>query len=245
MKKRKGLLVRVGIDKSFGGYNAPINPITNDYLYMPIPQGRSNFREGMLTSYDHLTSVFSKWMIQNHADLQFPKHLLGVATHLDPDFEHLTYGDQNTGRGLRVGKLNPGDFLVFFASFNPIAGCEHKLVYALFGLMVVDKVIRADEVSQGKLNTNAHTRIQEINSDHWVVVAEKETSGRFDLAIPIGEYRNRAYRVRKDLLGEWGGLGVNDGYIQRSVCPPWYEDAGKFWRWLDSQSITKKINNWE
>ena len=245
MQKRKGLLVRVGIDKSFGRYNAPINPLTNDYLYMPIPQGNSNFQEGMLTSYDHLTSVFSNWMTKNQADFKFPNHLLGVSTHLDPDFEHLTYGDQNTGRGLRVGELNPGDFLAFFASFNPITSCGHKLVYALFGLMVVDKVLRADEVSQGNLNTNAHTRIQEINSDHWVIIAEKGPSGRFDQAIPIGEYRNRAYRVRNDLLEKWGGLGIKDGYIQRSVCPPWFDDAGKFLRWLDAQSMTMKCNNWE
>ena len=36
----------------------------------------------------------------------------------------------------------------------------------------------------------------------------------------LGEWRDRAYRVRKDLLKTWGGLSVNDGYIQRSAVPP-------------------------
>ncbi len=34
MNKNKGLLMRVGIDQEYGHYNAPINPETNDYLYM-------------------------------------------------------------------------------------------------------------------------------------------------------------------------------------------------------------------
>jgi len=240
----KGLLVRVGIDTTFGNYNAPINTVTNDYLYMPIPQGHSSYRDGMLTTYNDLIEPFSKWAHRNQADLKFPKHLLGVSTHLDPDFQHLTYGDQSTGRGLRVGDLNSGDYLAFFESFRPIASCEHNLVYALFGLLIVDKVLRADEMDETNFDTNAHTRVQQINGDHLIVFANKELSGRFDRAIPIGEYRAGAYRVRHDLLHEWGGLEIKDGFIQRSVCPPWLSNPVNFLQWLETHDITKNSNNW-
>jgi len=50
MNDRKGLLMRVGIDQTYGKYNAPINPITNDYIYMPISQENHDFKLGMQTT---------------------------------------------------------------------------------------------------------------------------------------------------------------------------------------------------
>jgi hypothetical protein len=55
-------------------------------------------------------------------------------------------------------------------------------------------------------------------------------------AIPIGEYRDRAYRVRRDLLDAWGGLSVSDGYIQRSAVPPLFREPAKFLHWLWRQN---------
>jgi hypothetical protein len=53
-----------------------------------------------------------------------------------------------------------------------------------------------------------------------VVRAKPGVSGRFDLCIPISKWRDGAYRVQKRLLHEWGGLSVNDGFIQRSASFP-------------------------
>jgi hypothetical protein len=60
-------------------------------------------------------------------------------------------------------------------------------------------------------------------------------SGRIRRCLPIGELRNRAYRVRHDLLEAWGGLDIQDGYIQRSVRLPAFLDAGTFYRWFLKQ----------
>ncbi len=92
----KGLLLRVGIDQTFGQYNAPINPLTNDYLYMPIPQGQGKddpqqtFRQGMQTTYAQMDTHFSKFAERNAIQLAFPEHLRSIGCHLDPDFENLT-----------------------------------------------------------------------------------------------------------------------------------------------------------
>jgi hypothetical protein len=53
--------------------------------------------------------------------------------------------------------------------------------------------------------------------------------------LPIGEYRNGAYRVRASLLEDWGGLNVKDGYLQRSARLPRFLDTPKFLRWLKDQ----------
>lgn len=114
MEDKKGLLMRVGIDQTYGKYNAPINPKTNDYLYLPIPQDRSDFISGMETTYDSFIPYFDYWCRSNETTIKFPNYLRTKGCHLDPDFFYATYGDQATGRGARVSTLKPGDFLAFF-----------------------------------------------------------------------------------------------------------------------------------
>jgi hypothetical protein len=62
--------------------------------------------------------------------------------------------------------------------------------------------------------------------------------------LPIGEWRDRAYRVRRALIDEWGGLSVKDGYLQRSARLPRMIDPTRFQRWLESQKpILFQANN--
>jgi len=246
MNDRKGLLMRVGIDQTYVKYNAPINQSTNDYIYMPIPQGKDDFKSGMRTSYDDLLPHFESWRQKNGTDIQFPQHLKNhMSCHLDPDFDFSTYGDQATGRGLRVGDLNEGDFIAFFASFKPITKCDHNLIYALCGIMVVDKVLRVADIHENEFHKNTHTRVKKKNPDHWVVFANPSLSGKFSNAIPIGEFRNGAYRVKKEILDTWGDIDVKDGFIQRSVCPPWFTKPEQFLKWLDSQQVKLINSNWK
>jgi hypothetical protein len=65
-----------------------------------------------------------------------------------------------------------------------------------------------------------------------VVRAKPGVSGRLRRCIPIGEFRDRAYRVRRHLLDGWGGLDIRDGYIHRSVRLPAFHDAARFYRWF-------------
>lgn len=236
--------MRVGIDQTFGQYNAPFNPDTNDYLYMPIPEDRHAFKVGMQTTYADIAPHFDEWAAKNKCKTEFPVHLQSRKCHLDPDFDSLTYGDQGSGRGNRVRQMVRGDFLAFFASFKPIRPCAHKLIYALFGIMVVDKVVRVGDLSDADLSRNAHSRIVDANPEHLVVMAQPELSGRLEKAMPIGELRNGAYRVTDAILAEWGGLNVKDGFIQRSVCPPWFSNAPQFTSWLQNKQPSLIRNNY-
>lgn len=242
MSNIKGLLLRVGIDQTYGAYNAPINPLTNDYMYMPIPQGDKLFKPGMRTSYDDLRPSFHDWCQRNTASLVFKQELEGKSTHLDPDFYYLTYGDP----ARQVTNLTKGDFIAFFASFKPIFKCDNNLVYALFGIMFVDSILKVSNVSKAELNKNAHTRLMDSDdiNNHLVVFADPCTSGRFRQAIPIGEFRSGSYRVTNTVLDQWGNIDVKDGFIQRSVRPPWFLKPDQFIQWLALQKIQLINNNW-
>lgn len=236
--------MRVGIDKTFGQYNAPINPGTNDYLYLPIPESKHVFQAGMQTSYGSIVPSFDAWCERNGSNEQFPQHLMNRNCHLDPDFSCLTYGDQGTGRGNRVRQLDRGDFIAFFASFKPITPSPHKLIYALFGIITVDRIVKVENLPTEQRHLNAHSRIVDMNGDHLVVFGQPNRSGRFAKAIPIGENRDGAYRVTQETLDAWGGLGVKNGFIQRSVCPPWFVDPNRFMVWIDSNHHSLIAANW-
>lgn len=62
-----------------------------------------------------------------------------------------------------------------------------------------------------------------------VVRARRKVSGRLERCIAIGDYRARAYRVWPKLLEAWGGLSVNNGYLQRSARLPEFSQAGRFY----------------
>jgi hypothetical protein len=157
--------------------------------------------------------------------------------HLDPDFECLTYGDTSPAKSNALAQLKDGDLLVFYGGLKPIYHpCDQPLIYALMGMFVVQNVVSAASVAPAHWYENAHVRRKAKPKATEVVVRGKpDLSGRFDRCIPIGEWRDGAYRVQQDLLDAWGGLSVNDGFIQRNVQPR-LKDPDKFLAWLQKQS---------
>ena len=85
---------------------------------------------------------------------------------------------------------------------------------------------------------NAHVRKVKRSETDIVVRAKPVMSGRFEKCIPIGELRDGAYRVRRDILSAWGGLSVKNGFIQRSAVPPSFTRPEQFLAWLKKQQIT-------
>lgn len=200
---------------------------SGEFAYVTITDSKP-LRDGMARRYDEFIPVVERF------GEQLPSELLGTPTHLDPDFDQLTYGDQGQ-RGKRIASLlSAGDLLAFFAALRPVDGPPRPLTYALIGLYVVEEIIPAKSVPESRWAENAHTRREPGDGD-IVVRAKPGVSGRLRRLIPIGELRDRVYRVRKDLLDAWGGLDIKDGYIHRSVRLPAFQDAAKFYRWFIAQ----------
>jgi len=237
----KGLLVRVAVDQAYGEWNGPVDPDTGRFVYVPIPEGLgTRFHEGLRRPFAEvipsLKFFASDYGLDLEADLRFPSELRHRSMHLDPDFDHLTYGD-GMPRGSGLADMTDGDMVAFFGGFRPIRPCAHKLVYALLGLYVVEEVVVLKDVPKTRWGENAHTRKVKQGPNDVIVRAKPGVSGRLDRCVPIGEWRSRAYRVREDLLDEWGGLSVKDGYVQRSAVPPRFLDPKRFYRWFLEQGV--------
>ena len=245
-----GLLVRVGIDGSedFGSWNAPVNPDFS-FVYVPIPEDREQ-RSGMETPYTAVEPTLTA------TGKQLPPHLRGQNMHLSPDFEHLTYGDYDN-RGKCIGKLKPGDFIVFYAGLkptSPIPGNHDRLIYALIGQMFVKEMVAFGEVTKDRYHENAKTRCEGYRGyrDNFILRAEPKRSGRYSRCIHFGHFRDGLYRAWPELVDRWGGLlrpngkPVRGGAIQRSGWGlPSFGRTDEFLKWLAGQDTGKLLHsNW-
>ena len=230
------LLVRVGADRGIGGgsWNGPVETQSGKFAYVAIPETR-NVHMGMEKTYSSLLPVLSTF------GMRLPPHLSAQQMHLDPDFEHLTYGDQGE-RARQLRDIFSGDLIVFYASLFDGGA---RLVYAIIGIFVVEDIILAADVPINSRHINAHSRrILPPGAKDLIVRGRPGSSGRLERCLPIGEWRDRAYRVRRDIIDEWGGLSVKDGYLQRSARLPRLIDPMRFQRWLESQKpILTETNN--
>lgn len=245
----KGLLVRVGIDQpsAYGGWNAPVNTQSGRYVYVPIRDFSYN-DSGYIAGGKHvygkevtatLAAFGSECGDTDNVCFRLPLRLHDEPMHLDPDFLSLTYGD-DAKRGRKLKEFKEDDFIAFYASLRPI--CGGQLVYALIGLFILSAPpIDVAHVPVSQRVFNAHTRWNTVKNGDFVVIGKPGQSGLFDRCVPIGEFRDRAYRVRNDLLTDWGGLGVKNGWIQRSANLPEFNSPNCFREWLDKQMEKESI----
>jgi hypothetical protein len=238
----RAVLVRIGVDQAYGKWNAPVDPASRQFVYLPIPESDGTvFHPNLERRYtDFLPGLES--FCANHSchlreNLQFPSPLLQRSVHLDPDFKQLTYGDDGARRGRVIKEMSNGDLIVFYAGLRPISPCEHKLIYAIVGLYVVDEVVCVNAVPPERWHQNAHTRKSKRGETDIIVRAKRGRSGRLERCIPIGGWRDGSYRVTPELLDAWGGLSVKNGFIQRSVVPPAFLNPQRFYAWFLSQEI--------
>jgi hypothetical protein len=232
----KGVLVRVGIDATSGGWDLPLDPCTGRFAYVPIPEGDEDLRPGLARTYAEVEPALDA------IGVPLPSRLKGRPMHLDPDFGMLTYGDVHP-RSIPLLDMKAGDFIAFYSSLRPVPPNPDGLVYALIGFYTVAEVVDAKGVPKGRWHENAHTRRRTQDRD-VIVRAAAGKSGRLDRAIPIGEWRDRSYRVTTPIIEAWGGLTVKDGYLQRSGRLPEFLKPERFLQWFQDQDVNMVAENW-
>jgi hypothetical protein len=231
----RALLVRVGADLSDGGgfWNGPVNSSTREFAYVAIPES-SRLHPGLQKPYSALTPTLALF------GSNLPKHLAGQTMHLDPDFSHLSYGDQGQRAVQIAAKLGQDDLLVFYAALRDVVP-QPRLFYAIIGIYVIDRIEPACLVPRSCWDENAHTRRVLLPSANDIVVSAKpKISGRLEKCIHIGSFRTAAtapdkrpcYRVDPATLAAWGGLSVSDGFLQRSARLPEFNNAPQFYTWF-------------
>lgn len=245
----RAILIRVGADKTAGGggWSAPVDAGSGRFVYIPIPERTTDFHLGCERRYDEVCDPLLDFLAEHRADGQYWRRRVhgkrGLPMHLDPDYEHLTYGDRGSVRGRDLRGFGRDDLMVFYSSFRPI-GSADRLVYAVVGVFVVDEVVKAPSVEHTRRHENAHTRKAQVSEDDIVVRARAGVSGRCERCIPIGEKRGTSnYFLRPDIERAWGGLMKSDGsprkssWLNMSGAMPLLGDPQGFAAWWAEQRV--------
>lgn len=250
----RAILVRVFVDSKFGGWNAPVDPATGEFVYVPIPDDHDvKWHPGCERRYSEVRPVVDAFLAKRNVapvgDFKMPRELDAFPMHLDPDFEHLTYGDVGDKRGAGLRTLRENDLVVFYAGLRSTRREDKRLVYGIVGLYVVHEVVSVHSVPVDRAHENAHTRTVLRGASDFVLRAKCGISGRCERCIPIGEFRPPSnYFVRSDLFERWGGFKTTageprNGYLTMSAVPPEFAAPERFLEWWREQEVGLVSNN--
>ncbi|MCA9282451.1 MAG: hypothetical protein H6812_00595 [Phycisphaeraceae bacterium] len=250
----RGMLIRVGADqtKAGGWWNAPVDASTGNFLYIPIPErDGTDCHPSFIRRYEEWYGPLKRFLRRSGTAGTYWQRKIGQrldkTMHLDPDFEHLTYGDMGARRGRQLAQFNRDDLLVFYSGLRSISDSD-SLVYAIIGVYIIDEIVIARSVSNARLHENAHSRRISPEADEIVIRARPGMSGRCSRCVPIGERRGSNYYLRPDIEQAWGGLMKKDGSprgpnVTRSGVPPLLASPHKFMEWWQRQGVLLVQNN--
>lgn len=245
----RAILIRIGADGTKGGgsWRAPVDPDSGRFVYVPIPENAVAFHPGCERTFDEVADPLMGFLAEHDAPDRYWRTRLGPKRgrpmHLDPDFEHLTYGDLGDNRGRDLRDFKRDDLVVFYSAFKSIRHAG-DLVYAMVGMYVVDEIVLAPSVEDARRGENAHTRKADRAPHDIIVRAKPGISGRCERCIPIGEKRGASnYYLRPDVEADWGGLVKADGsprkssWLNMSGCMPLLGNPAGFAEWWARQHM--------
>lgn len=176
-------LLRVGADKTYGGFYSPIFE-NREYLFIPIP-GDSVYKENGIT--------YSEYQWNGRSALPYvPEKLRFHTVHNDPEFLTCTYGSPKRSKNgieknfRKLKGLQEDDLLVFYAGFEDVTN-SGLTGYYFFAYFNVEQSIYYSDVrtltdEQRALMGHNHHVIHKWNNQ-VVVVGNKEKSKVFEKAV--------------------------------------------------------------
>jgi hypothetical protein len=233
------VLLRVGIDTGSGGIHGPLFA-DGSFAYVPIPDtyGVSEYTYGnMRDRFDKpLSDYFPKSRQRSAAD---------QPVHLDPEFETFTYGDPSrTKRSL--GKLQPGDMLVFYCGLEGWEDYDVPSALYLMGYFEVElAILPADEADQSLIEQHFannfhvhHPSAYQRDKDRLVLVKGGPGSRLLAKAVKISKVgqdsAGQSLKVlsdeMRDVFGDFTGINSLQRSTPRWVSEDFVERAADFVR---------------
>lgn len=232
----KMVLLRVGIDSGSGGMQGPLFR-DGRFEYIPIPDMADG--KGIdERKYGNTAGRMGRKLIDYFPESKQDK-MRNCPIHFDPEFDSFTYGDPaSTKSGL--GKLQPGDFLVFYCGLQGYDFDSEPALYIMgyFEVEVAGKVddLRGKNVERLFAN-NFHVKHQKVfarQKDRLVLVKGNSNSRLLKKAQKISAYsQDKSGKKLKVLSPEAQRVfGDFEGKISIQRCPP---------RWVSASLVEKAV----
>ncbi|WP_167355466.1 Nmad3 family putative nucleotide modification protein [Cupriavidus alkaliphilus] len=194
------LFLRVGVDRGCGGCLAPQFE-DGSFEYVPIPESKAvSLNRGV--SYSEIPArsggTLLRWVRQD-----------GLA-HYDPEFESFTYGEPNNPKRLQLLRLQPGDYLVFYAGFHGATiSAGTCFVIGYFCVKMVHEVRHEDTWPPAHLvhlHRNAHFRRSSPESSLVVVEGDQSRSRLLGKLKPLSDPNQMVLPDVEDKIGFGGSV---------------------------------------
>lgn len=215
----RSLAINVAANTNLPGVRGPIYP-DGSFLYLPIPEREPTV--GSVPTYSDLLDRLPP------LPFEFPSSARDRRVHLDPEFadypfcERYTYGDEHDLKARPIAELDPGDWLLFYATLTrhdppagiatgePVEWVSDDWGAYLIGAFEVDRIHTGEEYAalptadREPLSNNAHVKRDPIDAKIFVVGTDR--SRLFDRAIPLSDPRDgtTANRIVTDLSNDSG-----------------------------------------
>ena len=233
----KALLLRVGIDKTYGA----LSPVWGDMGYEYIPIYLKDIKEkeknekrtykdlyGSIHKFAEDAMSFKKYSANIIQYL--PKKLHDKKIHLDPEFGTFTYGDPSILKRKSLLELDKGDMLVFYmgGKFQKDNGKGEEGCF-IFGFFDVKKVYDFNNMSKEERKkaekvcaNNAHV-ISSKSKNNLVIVKGSTKSKKLKRCIQITcknkKSNNPPYHSDPEIMKY---LGIRESVVR--AVPLWIKD---------------------
>lgn len=208
----EAVAINVAANTTLPGFRGPVFP-DGSFTYVPIPE-REPTAEPVPTYGD----------LAPELDLPFalPEELHERRVHLDPAFAEYalcdahTYGDEHGVKAGPIATLDPGDYLLFYATLTTHGEPDREWVLPEWGAYVVGgfrvaEVVTGEryralpEAERERFAGNAHVKRTEFDAK-VLARGDPDDSGLFDLAVPLSAPAGgaTANRVVTELAGDSG-----------------------------------------
>jgi hypothetical protein len=186
----RAIAINVGANTNLPGVRGPIFP-DGRFEYVPIPE-RQPTTEAVPTYGD----------LDARLAIDLPERLFDRPIHLDPSFAGYpfcttyTYGDEHAVKAGPLSRLEPGDFLLFYATLDLHGDSDSAVEWVvpdwgayLIGEFRVERAVTGEEyeslpaANRRRFATNAHVRREPF--DAKVLVAGDNRSRLYDRAVPL------------------------------------------------------------
>jgi Nucleotide modification associated domain 3 len=233
------VFLRVGIDTGSGGIHGPLFA-DGRFEFIPIPDGSGIDPR----TYGNTLGRYGRPFV-DHFPPGRRKEMAGCSMHVDPEFETFTYGDPTPPkRGLR--KLEPGDFLIFYAGLKGW-DLEREPALYIVGFFEVACAGLASDLPLGELErlfaANFHVRHPGVFADQrerLVLVKGTPASRLLEKAVLLSETGVGATgrplkvisRPMREVFGDFSGKVSFQRSPPRWVAAEYIVPAARFVRSL-------------
>jgi len=238
------IIIRIGADTGQlgGGFLGPLfEDGSFDLICIPEYEYQGIIEEPRNYSNCQGNASNKQWI--EYVTNRLKQKLVSQMVHFDPEFETFTYGDPGRTRK-KLGELQPGDFVVFYAGLESKEGLRACYIVGYFEISLSISVDQTNGVRANFLNefsNNFHVMHEKVFQNDikkkLKLIKGSKNSKLLKKAYRISDYLYKGhYYLSEDMKKIFGPLGEKSDLLRSTPREVQKEFVLNVIKWLESLS---------